>query len=197
MVVSLGLNCAFEGHIEDLVELHNLPVEQNSGFFDWTIISFDSIIQFFEHCKSGTVIEALSNPDNYEMKSSFELTEFPKSAVFDCIYIWHIETYTNEGFRDRSTHKLNTLLNHKGKKYFVIDNTHSQIISNMQLVGEDPAKFILTPGRYNKIKDLAKEVFGAEVVFMSHKSVTKGFLDHHVIRHNSLDIEELSQMFGL
>lgn len=196
MIISLGLNCGFEGHMEEIVKVHNLPLHQNSGFFDWTIVSFDSIIQFFEHCKAGTVIDALSNPDNYVKTSPSPTTEYPKSTVFDCVYIWHTDMYNNEDFRAKSTHKLNTLLNNKGKKYFVIDNSGSQIISNMKFVGEDPSKFILTLDQHDKIKSLAKEVFDAEVMFISYRHLTKGFSDDHVIRHKTLDVNEIRKMFG-
>lgn len=197
MVISLGLNCIPEGHIESLVRIYELPVQQNSGFFDWTIISFDSIIQFFEHCKSGTVVEALANPDNYIKENPSGVTDYPKNTLFDCVYIWHRDVYNNEDFMEKSTHKLNTLLNHKGKKYFIIDNTSRQLISNMQGVGEDHNKFLLTLDQHDKIKNLAKEVFDAEVIFVSAKHLTKDFSDDHVIRQNSVKIEELRQMFGL
>lgn len=197
MVISLGLNCTPESHIGDVIQAYNLPAEQNSGFFDWTIVSYDSIIQFFEHCKAGTVVEALANPYNYVQQNSSSRIQYPKNTLFDCVYIWHIENYRNEDFRNKSTHKLNTLLNHKGKKYFVIDNTSVQIISNMETVGEDPDKFILTPDRHDRIKSLAKEVFDAEVIFMSFRHLTKGFPDDQAIRCDGLYLEELRQMFGL
>jgi hypothetical protein len=197
MVISLGLNCTPEGHIEDVIKAYNLPAQQNSGFFDWTIVSFDSIIQFFEHCRAGTAVEALANPDNYVQQSSSGRIQYPKNTVFDCVYIWHIDNYRSENFREKSTHKLNTLLNHKGKKYFVIDNTSVQIIANMETVGEDPSKFILTLEQHDKIKDLAKEVFDAEVIFMSFRDLTKGFPTDHPIRCDGLYIEELRHMFGL
>lgn len=197
MIVSLGLNCNPEGHVESLVSQYDLPVQQNSGFFDWTIISFDSIIQFFEYCKSGTVIEALSNPDNYVKQVSSGKIDYPKNTLFDCVYIWHRDNYNNEDFRAKSTHKLSTLLEHKGRKYFVIDNTSKQIIPNMESVGEDPSKFILTPDRQDKIKSLAKEVFDAEVIFMTFRHLTKGFSDDYIIRYDGLYIEELRQMFDL
>lgn len=195
MVISLGLNCSTEDHFKALARDHNLPVTRHSGFFDWTIISFDSIIQFFERCKDGTIIDVLSNKDNYTRVVSDRPVQYPKNKVLDCVYIWHHETFNNESFEAKSIHKLETLLNYEGKRYFVINNMSNQIINNMKYMGEPPHKFIITYDQYNKIKALAKEVFDAEVILVSHREFTKDFPEDFEFRTN-IDVNEARKIFG-
>jgi hypothetical protein len=195
MIVSLGLNCSPEGHMDDLVRQYNLPATKHSGFFDWTIMSFDSIIQFLELCKSGNVIDTLANPDNYIKVLATNGIEYPKNTILDCVYIWHTETFDYD-FKDKSVHKLNTLLNDQSKKYFVIDNMSDQIRSNMQKVGEDTSKFIITFDQYNRIKDLAKEVFDAEIILVSNRDRAKDFPQDFKFKNKDVQVDEARQMFG-
>jgi len=174
LLVSLGSNCLQEAFNEQFSE-EDFPMERVSGFFDWMITSPQSIIEFLEHCKAGTVFDALSNVDNYIEVVNPDGGIFYKNTLFDCMYIWHPEQFRkNPDFSDIVTHKLNNLFNHTGKRYFILNNTSEQIEESMLRVNEDPAKFIITAYQHLQIKSLLKELFNGELILITNQKKSIG-----------------------
>lgn len=196
MLVSLGSNCPTEGSVKNINEMYNLPLQRVSGFFDWLIVSPTSILQALQFIKHGTLIDILSNKANYDFIKHKEGFDIPKHKMFDCLYIWHTENF-NQDFPAKTIHKLESLLNHKGKFCFVIKNNHHQIIENMENVEEDPDKFILSYSEYNEICALSRELFDAEIILRTSKECTKDFPEDYQFNTNELSLRDIKNIFDL
>lgn len=196
MLVSLGSNCPTEGSVKNINEMYNLPLQRVSGFFDWLIVSPKSILQALNFIKHGTLIDVLCNKTNYDLIESKDGYKYPKHKMFDCLYIWHAENF-DQDFTEKTIHKLESLLNHKGEFCFVIKNNHNQIIENMEKVGEDPNRFILSYSQYHEICALAKELFNAEVILRTSKKWTRDFPENYQFNIHEPQLQDVKNIFGL
>lgn len=197
LLISLGPTCLSEDNIASFKNDNGLPIRRVAGFFDYMISSPDSIIQFLELCKTRTdIYDALSDRNNY-LTVKIGVNDYVyKNMLFDCLYVWHPETFKDEpNFTNIVIHKLENLLNHKGKKYFIINNISKQTYSNAERAGEDPAKFIMTLERYTKIKSLVEEVFDGELIVITDSSSSSGLpID---ILSTRFDIDYMSEILGV
>lgn len=196
LLISLGPGCPTEDFIDHFRKYRHFPIRRVAGLFDYMITSPDSVIEFLELCKTRSkVYDAVSNRDNYlPVKVGDGVADYVyKNTLFDCMYVWHPETFKHErNFTNIVIHKLENLFNHKGKKYFIINNISSQIFSNAERAGEDPDKFIMTLERYTRIKSLVEEVFGGELILITDSSKSSGLpMD---VLNTRLDIEYMSRI---
>lgn len=175
-IVSIGSNCASEGLIETANKENDLGLEFKTGFFDFTIVSPKSIIQFFNYYKAGNVIDVLSNKDNYERVLLADGRSSFRHLIFDCLYLWH-ETATElpSNFSEKTVHKLNSLFNYPGQIYFRLNNSMEQARDNLELANDDPNKLNISYDDFIELKILAKELFNAEVLLKTFPNFCTGF----------------------
>lgn len=177
--ISLGSSCPTEADIEGLSSSKGLELDKMSGFFDWLIVSPQSVIEFFERYKAGTIYDDVSNKANYDEVHLNEFSVVYKNKLFSCMYVWHPETFrNNDDFTDITKHKLDNLFNTPGKKYFMLNNTNPQIVINMRLVKEDPKRFAITHYQYAKLTALLKDIFDGELILITNQAMSIGLPSH-------------------
>ena len=179
VVISLGSSCPTEADIELLGLNNELNLEKMSGFFDWLIVSPQSVIEFFGRYKAGTIYDDVSNKANYDEVFIRKDSPVYKNRLFHSLYVWHPETFrNNDEFTDITKHKLDNLFNTVGKKYFILNNSSPQLIINLRLVKEDPKMFAITHYQYTKLKALLKDIFNGELILISNQAMTIGLPSH-------------------
>jgi len=171
-IQSLGSSCISEDSAKEILSIQGVYADYKSGIFDWVIISPGSIIEFFEYLKDDNIAEILTNEDNYlKLEEPYKVY---RNMKFESFYIWHVHEL-DEIFSSKTLHKLGNMYNDANKKYFILNNTSTQLKENMADVGDDYEKYIISWDQYLKIKNHVKELFDGELILISKKSLTMGF----------------------
>lgn len=197
LIVSLGSSCPIEAAVELFAIDAKIGMQSKSGIFDWVIISPASIIQFLKYYKDKPEFKKITLQDSYELVDGSDGNTYPKNKFFECFYIWHFDQYSNN-FEEKSKHKIDTLINHKGKKIFLLSNDAIQIKDCMNTVNDDYNKFIITYDQYIELQQLIAEIFPeSEIIINTSKELSRGFPEDFKFNYGVPQPHQLKEILGL